>query len=62
MADRGRRLWALLYGRGPEWFTPFYGKRVAHDHSLRLTAVDGGKLGAIGAGSDPVLLLNPQLW
>jgi hypothetical protein len=57
----GSRLWTLLYSRRLQWFTPLHGKRPVHNHSLRLTAVDGGKLGAVGAGSDPVLLLDPQL-
>jgi hypothetical protein len=42
-------------------FTPLDGKGPAHDNRLRLTAVDGGELSAIRAGSYPVLLLDPQL-
>jgi len=55
----GSRQWMLLYSRSLHWFTPLDGKRPVHYHRLRLTAVDAGKLGAVSAGTYPVLLLDP---
>jgi hypothetical protein len=51
----------LLYNRRMDWFTPLDGKRPVHYYCLRLPAVDGGELCTVGAGGDPVLLLDPQL-
>jgi len=38
--------------------TPFHGKRPRHNDGLRPAAVYGGELGAVGAGGNPILLLN----
>jgi hypothetical protein len=57
----GSLQWTLLNNRGLDWFTALDGKRPVHDNRLRLTAVDGGKLGAVSSGGHPVLLLDPQL-
>jgi len=57
----GSRRWTLLYNRSLNWFTPLDGKRPVHYNGLRLTAVYGGELRAVGACGHPVLLLDPQL-
>jgi hypothetical protein len=57
----GSRQRMLLHGRRRDWLTPLDGKRPVHDHRLRLTAVDGGKLCAVAGCSYPVLLLDPEL-
>ncbi len=38
---------------------PFHRQRLAHDHVLRPPVVFGDELSSIGAGFDPVLLLDP---
>jgi hypothetical protein len=49
-------LWPLLHHRGR--LTPFHGKRPGLYDRLRLTAVYGNELGAVGARGNPLLLLN----
>ena len=58
---RGSRQWTLLYSRSLNWLAPLDGERPVHYNRLRLAAVDGRELGTVGAGSYPVLLLDPQL-
>lgn len=56
----GTRRWTLLYW-SCDRFLPFHGQRLAHGDRLRLAAVDGNELCTVGAGGNPVLLLDPQL-
>jgi hypothetical protein len=53
------RRWTLLYGWRCYRFLPFHGQRLAHGDRLRLASVDGNELCTVGAGGNPVLLLDP---
>jgi hypothetical protein len=58
--DRPRRR-ALLYRPHRDRLSPLGGQWLGHHYRLRASAVLRHKLGAVGAGDHPVLLLHPQL-
>jgi hypothetical protein len=50
-----------LYSRDDDWCSTLYGQRPVHYDCLRLTAIYGHELRAVGAGRKPVLMLDAQL-